>query len=117
MGRTGHPALPTISGNLRRASLRDTNGAAAIHKKTIHKKTMRNAFVAFLVGGILAVPLSSSCQQDGPKPLAPANAPANTKQTAKRAEAAVTKSFDGSATKPEEKKPDYAQESFVIEQL
>src|SRR5258708_2663444 len=110
---TGHPpALPKISGNFPRASFRDSNGAA-----TIHKKTMRNAFVAFLVGGILTVPLSSSCQQASQKPVASADSAANTNKSAQRAEAAVTKSSDSSATRPEEKKPDYAQESFVIEQL
>jgi tetratricopeptide (TPR) repeat protein len=113
MGPTGHPAaLPKISGNLRRASLRDTNGAA-----TIHKKTMRNSFVALLVGWILAVPPSSSCQQASQKPEGSTNSAANPKKSAKRAEAAVTESSDSSGTKPEEKPPDYSQESFVIEQL
>src|SRR6266436_919794 len=88
MGPTGHPAaLPEISGNVRRASLQDTNGAA-----TIHKKTMRNSFVAFLVGWILAVPLSSSGQQASQKPEGSTHSVANPKKSAQRAEAAVTKS-------------------------
>src|ERR1700732_4752249 len=112
MGPTGHPAsLPKIGVNWRRQSLRDTNGDA-----TIHNKTMRNSFVAFLLGWILAAPLSSTCQQPSQKPEG-SNSVANPKKSAKRAEAAVTESSDSSATKPEEKKPDYSQESFVIEQL
>jgi tetratricopeptide (TPR) repeat protein len=113
MGPIGHPAaLPKISGNFRRASLRDTNGAA-----TIHKKTMRNSFVAFLVGWILAIPLSSSGQQASQKPEGSANSVTNPNKSAKRAEAAVTTSSDSSDAKPAEPLPDYSQESFVIEQL
>src|SRR5260370_638938 len=77
---------------------------------------MRNAFVAFLVGGILAFPLSSRCQQASQNPAAPTHSAA-TKKSAGRTEAAVTESSDSARTKPGEKKPDYAQESFVIEQL
>ncbi len=110
MGPTGHPAaLPKISGNVRRASLRDRNGAA-----TIHKKTMRNSFVAFLVGWILAVSLSSRGQQASQKPEGSTHSVANPKKSAKRAEVAVTKSSDSRGTKPAEPPPDYSQESFVI---
>jgi tetratricopeptide (TPR) repeat protein len=122
MAPTGSPAvLPRIggtrisanktTGSLRRASLRDSNGAAKICKKT-----MRNAFVAFLVGSILAIPISSTCQQANQKPDSPGNSVANPKKSAKKA-IAPAKSADSTATNPEEKKPDYAQESFVIEQL
>src|ERR1700730_8031900 len=85
MGPIGHPAgLPKRSGNLRRTSLRDTNGAA-----TIHKKTIRNCFVALLLGWILAVPLSSTGQQASQKPEVSTNSVTNPKKSAQRAEAAV----------------------------
>src|ERR1700676_3101610 len=97
LGPTDHPAaIPKISGNLRRTSLRETNGAAAIQKNT-----MRNSFVAFLAAWILVVSLSSSCQQASPKPEGSANSVANPKTSAQRGEAAVTKSSDGGGSKPE----------------
>ena len=82
---------------------------------------MRHFFVAFLLVGVLSVPRGSSQASQAPtNPPAPATpAPAGPTQPQKSTQptSPAAKAVDSTDARSEDKKHDYAQEAFVIEQL
>ena len=82
---------------------------------------MRHFFVAFLLVGVLSVPGGSSqtsqAPTNSPAPATPAPAGPTQPQKSTQPTSPAAKAADSTDARSEDKKHDYTQEAFVIEQL
>ena len=78
---------------------------------------MRDFFFALMLAGSLGLPTASFCQQSSPAQPQTSNTPGKPAKKATTATVPALKPSEPETSQAEPKKPDYAQEGFVIEQL